>query len=134
MIVVYVAGPFSAPTREGVVRNIANAVARGLDVARIGAMPLIPHSNTSHPNFESIQPYPFWIAGTMELLRRSDALLTVAGWERSSGARGEVLEAAQLSIPVFHELEALEQWLLSGRDDRETMPAPAPREGEVQNG
>jgi hypothetical protein len=130
MLVVYVAGPFSAKDRAGVQRNIANAEAVGLEVAKMGAIPLIPHANTSHPNFEAIQPYEWWIAATLELLRRCDALVTVPGWERSSGARGEVLEAATMSIPVFHELAALEKWLLSGRDDRVTLPAPAPGDDE----
>ena len=70
-------------------------------------MPLIPHANTAHPEFERVQPYPFWIAGTLELLRRADAVLTISGWETSNGARGEVEEALRLGKPVFHELADL---------------------------
>lgn len=76
-ILVYVAGPFSAPTRAGVDVNIARAVAVGLEVAKLDLTPWIPHANTAHPEFEKIQPYPFWISGTTEMLRRCDAMIMV---------------------------------------------------------
>src|SRR5687767_6886277 len=43
---VYVAGSFSAPTRAGVEANIHAAALRGLEVAKLGACPMIPHCNT----------------------------------------------------------------------------------------
>lgn len=130
MILVYVAGSFSATkdeirrieerthtraefdveVRKCVDANIARAVARGLEVARIGLFPVIPHANTAHPDFEKVQPYPFWIDGTMELLFRCDVLVTVPGWEASSGARGEVGQAGEMKMPVFHEIAELEVW------------------------
>lgn len=76
-IFVYVAGPFSAPTRRGVDANIARAVAVGLEVAKLGFMPIMPHANTAHPEFEKIQAYPFWIDGTTELLRKCDVMVMV---------------------------------------------------------
>jgi hypothetical protein len=66
---VYIAGPFSAPTREGVEANIAAAVQVGLDVAALGACPVVPHSNTAHPEFELLQGYEFWIAATKRKCR-----------------------------------------------------------------
>lgn len=110
---VYVAGPFSAPTREGVEQNIARAVARGLQVAALGAMPVCPHANTSHPDYERLQPYQFWIAGTLELLKCCRALITVHGWEASSGARGEVEWMLEVERPVFHKRAQLKAWLES---------------------
>lgn len=124
MKLVYVAGPFTAADRSGVQRNIAAAEAIGLEVARLGACPVVPHSNTSHPNYEAIQPYAFWIEATMELLRHCDALVTVPGWEASTGARGEVEEAARLRTPTFHTIEGLERWLRDERDERDTDPMP----------
>lgn len=111
MKIIYVAGRFSAPTREGVEANILAAVDVALDVARTGGFPITPHANTAHPLFENLQPYSFWIEGTAELLRRSDALITVPGWEASSGARGEVELAHRLGKPVFHSIEELKLWL-----------------------
>jgi hypothetical protein len=66
---VYVAGPFSGKgaTREeqraDTELKIKRAEALGLKVARLGAYPVIPHCNTSHPEFEDVQPYQFWIDG-----------------------------------------------------------------------
>src|SRR5690606_27935442 len=110
---VYVAGPFSGATREAVEANIDAAVALGLEVTRAGACPVIPHSNTAHPDFEQLQNYEWWIAATAKILTRCDALLTTANWEHSRGARGEVQLARMRGIPVFHDLDGLRAWLSS---------------------
>lgn len=111
---VYIAGKFSAPTRSGVEDNIMAAVMVGLAVAKLGGMPVIPHANTAHPEFEKVQEYPFWIEGTTELLRRCDAVMLVDGWTESKGSRGEVDIARQLRLPVFlpGEYEKLGTWLV----------------------
>ncbi len=80
-------------------------------VGKPKAMPVIPHSNTAHEHFEQCQPYQFWIDGTLELLRRCDAVILTDDWERSSGARGEAQEAHRLGMPVFHGVEGLRVWL-----------------------
>jgi len=108
---IYIAGPFSAPTREGVERNIERAALVGVEVARLGAMPVIPHCNTAHPAFEHVQPYDFWIAGTLSLMLSCDAVLLMAGWEHSNGARGEKEAADRCGMPVFHSIPELESWL-----------------------
>ena len=110
MKLIYVAGPFSAPTREGVEANIARAVRLGLEVARIGCMPVIPHANTAHPDFEMLQPYQFWIDGTIELLRRCHAVILTENWEISSGARAEKADAESRGQPVFFTVAELEKW------------------------
>jgi hypothetical protein len=110
-ILVYVAGRFSAPDRARVERNIQLATELGIEVAKLGAMPVIPHANTSHPDFESVQPYQFWIAGTLALLRACAVCIMVPGWESSSGARGERDEMLRLGRPVFHSIGELRAWL-----------------------
>jgi hypothetical protein len=110
---VYIAGPFSARTREGVELNIARAVALGVEVARLGAMPVCPHANTSHPEYERVQPYSFWIEGTMLLLRKCDAVMLVPGWENSKGACCEYDDAFQRNVPIFDALGDLDRWLMA---------------------
>jgi hypothetical protein len=133
MRVIYVAGRFTGMDRACVQRNIAEAVAVGLDVARVGAVPLIPHSNTQHPNFESLQPYEWWIEATKELLRRCDGIIMVPGWEASKGACGELAEAQRLGLAVFMSIEELVERIgaksrpfsdVPKPDDRPTDPAP----------
>lgn len=98
---VYVAGAYSAPTRSGVEANIRRAEHYALAVARIGGMPVCPHTNTAHPRFSELQEYQFWIVGTMALMRVCNAVVMVEGWEDSKGAVGEREEAIRLHIPVF---------------------------------
>jgi hypothetical protein len=118
MKLVYVAGRFSAPDREGVEANIRAAALVGLEVAKVGGFPLIPHCNTAHPDFERVQPYRFWIDATMAMLCTCEALILVAGWETSSGARGEVAAAQERGMPVFQpgDYEGLAWWLRGSAD------------------
>ncbi len=130
---VYVAGPFSptraqkaclleasggdklcrAAHRACVEENIANAVQLGLKVTELGACPWIPHANTAHPDFESIQDYHFWIAATAEQLRRCDAVIFTDDYKQSSGAQGENQIAIENAIPRFFNLADLATWLRS---------------------
>lgn len=110
-MVVYVAGPFRGKTAWDVERNIREAEELGFRVAQVGAMPLIPHANTRF--FNGTLTDEFWLAGTLELLRRCDALVKTHRWEVSSGARAEVKEARALGIPVFSHLDLvrLKDWI-----------------------
>lgn len=124
---VYVAGPFS-PTlgqrsimssllsahRRAVEQNIFNAARLGLAVSKLGAYPVVPHSNTALPEYEDAQGYEFWIEGTAEMLSRCDAVIFTPDWQESSGARGEERIAAELGIPRFYSLSDLACWLLPG--------------------
>ena len=116
MKVVYIAGPFRASTPWGVECNVRNAEVMALAVAACGAMPMCPHTNTRF--FDGQLTAEFWLAGTLELLRRCDALVLVDGWEKSSGTRAEVNEAARLGLPVFahDQLIELKAWVKTPSD------------------
>lgn len=105
MKVVYVAGPFRAPTQWGIAENIRAAERVGLEIALAGAMPLIPHANTAH--FHGIGSDQVWIDGTLELLRRCDAAVFIPGWPKSSGSRGEWDECRLKRMPKL-DLHAYE--------------------------
>lgn len=116
MKVVYVIGPFRGKTSWDVVLNCRRAELLGFAVAKLGAMPLIPHNNTK--NFNGLLTEDFWVEGTKELLRRCDAAITVEAigesWMMSVGSQGEVNEMLhELRRPVFHNLQSLEMWLKS---------------------
>lgn len=104
MMVIYVAGPFRGPTAWDIAENIRAAERVGLIVAQAGAMPLIPHANTAH--FHGQKPEQYWVDGTLELLRRSDAAVFIPGWRRSTGSLGEWDEALRLFKPHL-DLDAL---------------------------
>lgn len=117
MKVVYVAGPFRARNPNGTNDawrthgNITRAMAVALDVWRLGAAAICPHANAATFQDAAGLPDRVWLDGDLELLRRSDALITVDGWEASTGATAEVEAATALGIPVFHTLDALAIWL-----------------------
>jgi hypothetical protein len=109
MRLVYCAGRYRAPTTWERDCNINDARRVGADVARLGAYPVIPQSNTAH--MDGLCDDRFWLDGTLELLRRCDAVVMCPGWETSSGSRAEKVEAERLGIPVFTKFEDLEWWL-----------------------
>lgn len=109
MVVVYIAGPFRAPSAWEIECNIRQAEALALEVWRSGAVALCPHTNTRF--FHQAAPDGVWLKGDLELLRRCDVLLTTPDWERSSGARAEVQEARNHGMSIFHTLAALRAWL-----------------------
>lgn len=124
----YVAGPFS-PTKKQrdqrirsrhlgdeqfdwvcIQENILNASLLGVEVAKLGVLPVIPHSNTALQAFLDVQPYEFWIEATKEQLRRCDAVIFTDDWRESNGAIGEYELAKALSVPMFKDIQDLKLW------------------------
>lgn len=105
---IYVAGRYRAPDRAAIAQNIAAARQVGMETARLGWFPVIPHSNTSHmDHYLPELGDDYWLSGTKELMERCDALVLVPGWETSEGTKGEIARADELRIPVYRSLEQL---------------------------
>ena len=118
MKLIYVIGPFRAAPQWMLVQNVRNAERLGLEVGKLGAMPVIPHKNTEA--FNGLFNDEFWIDGAKELMRRCDAAITVAAlglsYEHSVGSVGEVDEMSNMCRkPVFHSLGDLRDWLLANK-------------------
>lgn len=107
--VVYIGGKFTGKNSWEIHRNVFYAESLGLAVAEAGAMPLIPHKNTS--NFFGTMTEEFWYEGTLELLKRCDAMILVSGWEDSKGTKAEVEWARDNGIPVLESVGELKAWL-----------------------
>ena len=106
--IIYVAGPYRAPDRASIARNIEAARQVGIHAARLGWYPIIPHTNTAH--MECDLPDlgdEFWLRGTLETMERCDALVLVSGWESSHGTRAEIERADQMQLPVFRGVHLL---------------------------
>lgn len=101
MILVYVAGRYTAPTPAGVEENCRIAREVGVQLAACGknVFPVIPHQTGR--DIEHIGDYEYWIAGTLELMRRCDVVYACPGWETSKGTLAELAEAERLGIPVI---------------------------------
>lgn len=103
MRLVYIAGPFRARTAWDIEENVRHAERIGVEVARAGAMPVIPHANTRY--FSGINDDQFWLDGTLEMLKRCDAIVLSPHWQRSAGSRGEREHALTWPMPVFYAEE-----------------------------
>lgn len=120
--VIYIAGPMRAADGWEVNLNVHRAEVVAREVARMGAVPLTPHSVGAHMIGTETDEY--WLDATLELMRRCDAVLVLpealandAGalyWildddfpfyspltYRSKGTYGEVVEAKRLNIPII---------------------------------
>jgi hypothetical protein len=111
MRLIYIAGPYRAPTEWALVQNIRRAEALALQVWKLGAACICPHKNTAL--LGGCCDDSIWLEGDLEMLRRCDAVVCTDDWQRSEGARNEVIEARRLNIPVFETIAAFEQWLTS---------------------
>jgi nucleoside 2-deoxyribosyltransferase len=117
MKVIYIAGPFRAPSYHvpgqqsawGIHQNITAAMGLALEVWRLGHVALCPHANTFC--FQGAAIDEVWLQGDLELLSRCDAILLTPDWSRSQGARAERDYAIEKGIPVFDALHDLQAWL-----------------------
>ena len=109
MKVIYVAGPYTAESEFEKTLNKASAAKVGIECVKKGWSPIIPHINTG--GFDSVKisddDNTFWYEATMELMRRSDAIVLCSGWSGSSGTISEIVEANNLGIPVYSDVDEL---------------------------
>lgn len=112
MYLVYIAGKYRDDQPYKVYGHIERAWQMGCQVNALGsAYAMIPHKNSEH--MEGLRGPQFWIDATLEMMRRCDAVMIIPGtWETSTGTKGEIAEAERLGIPVFYDIENLEQWLV----------------------
>lgn len=108
MVLVYIAGPYSAATQAGIEENVKAAQKLGAEV--MAAFPgkilaIVPHS--AGKGLEDQGDYKFWIAATLELMGRCDGVVLRHNWSNSAGAVGEVDEAIRRRIPIVVESENL---------------------------
>ncbi len=124
--IVYVAGPFRGSDSFAIAENIRSAERLALQVWQAGGVAICPHLNTMH--FQGAAPDEIWLDGDLDLLRRSDAILMCAGWEKSSGSIGELELAQALELPEFYGIggtigSELTDWLAG--DDKASSEADA---------
>jgi hypothetical protein len=101
MKIIYIAGPYRAPSEWEVVQNIRRAEAAAVFVWQHGAAALCPHKNTALFGGVPGCPDTTWLEGDMEMLLRCDAVFAIENWKNSSGARQEIDTARTNNIPVL---------------------------------
>jgi len=109
----YVAGPYTAPTRDEVAANVARAVEYGKQVLAAGFVPVVPHKITEFWDLDGrfagythgdwLEKYCF------PLLKQCHAIFLYPGWAKSKGACREFDFALEHGIPVVHSVEELKR-------------------------
>ena len=107
MKLVYVAGPLRAADTWSVEQNIQIVERLALDVFGLGAYPVYVHPFARYTEGRRALA----MRGSLELMRRCDALILAAGWDSSDGSVGEWNEMAKLGKPVFYTLDSLRVWI-----------------------
>ena len=103
MQIAYIAGKYRDTYPYQIQENIDRAKEVAKEVWKAGHVAICPHLNSI--NFEGINTEQHFIDGTLEILRRCDALILVPGWETSQGTLGEIKEAEKLRIPVLYSVD-----------------------------
>jgi hypothetical protein len=111
MKLVFVAGPYRHTTEWGVWQNIRRAEDLALELWLLGLSVICPHKNTAM--FGGAAPDDVWLKGSLEVVRRCDAVVCTGDWKQSIGARGEVELAREIGLPVFHSIDEVKDWLKS---------------------
>lgn len=99
----YVAGPFRAKTLNGVQQNIDRARNVAAALAERGLMPVCVHTmeGLAMHDIQQENNGQFWVDGTLEVLRRCDAVVVCGDHRKSAGTMGEIHEAFRRGMPVY---------------------------------
>lgn len=106
---VYIAGPYRDKSAWEVEQNIREAEVAGLDIARMGAVPVVPH--TMYRFYQGVLSDRFWLDATLEIMTACDAVYMLPSWESSIGATCERRYAKKIGIPVFEDKMTLSMFL-----------------------
>lgn len=104
-IVVFISGPYRAPTPWHVEQNIRRAEELAAQVWLNGFTALCPHTNSRF--MTGVAPDEYFLEGDLEMLRRCDCLLLAPGWKKSKGTAQEVNQANALNMPILYSVEML---------------------------
>jgi len=105
---VYCASPYSSADPRQVIANILHAEQVGVEVRRLGHIPLVPH--IALPPF-ALSVEDAWVPAMRECLSHlvsCDAVLLTGEWASSRGCQVEHAAAVEAGMTVFHSLADLE--------------------------
>ena len=114
---VYVAGPYSAASRTERDGNIARADEAGRELLSRGYIPFVPHKMTANWEDDDRFGEGDFMQMDLEWLARCDAILMVAGWKDSKGARIERAWAEGHGLPIWYSIEVVPDLRKEARGD-----------------
>jgi len=103
--VVYLAGPFTADTIEGIQHNIQIAKSVALALWKMGYVVMCPHTNAGGTEWlDSDLPESRIMFGDIVLMLRCDMVVLLPGWENSKGTQKELEFAHRAGMPVLEAM------------------------------
>jgi len=99
--IAYIAGPYRAKTKLGVIRNILKARKIAKKYWALGYTVFCPHLNSAL--MDGIAPDEVFLKGDLEFLQYADILVVIPGWERSTGTLAEIEFAKIKGKPMVFE-------------------------------
>jgi nucleoside 2-deoxyribosyltransferase len=116
MPLVYVAGPYRAPSEYQVRRNIREAEKVAVSLWKAGYAVICPHKNTG--GLGGAADDSVFLEGDLEMMCRCDVVFAIDRWKESSGAKIEIERARVEGIPVVFSYEELDELAKSGKSSR----------------
>lgn len=117
IVLVYISGSYRANTIGKMKINIEDAWRRGLEVLnwsndsnKVIFYPVIPHKCSEF--MDGVISDDNFLAATLELMKRCDAVAIVAGYESSVGVQEEIRMAKELNIRTYYPFEKPSRWEL----------------------
>lgn len=101
MKVIYIIGPFRAPTPWQIEQNVRRAEEVALKLWKQGYAVICAHAMTRFYQHECSDKV--WIQGTTEIMTRCDAVYVLKGWENSVGSGEELGLAINLELEIIYE-------------------------------
>ena len=109
MKLIYVAGKYSGSNYSEIENNIRRAEKASMKLWARGWAVITPHLNTAHfEQYEKVGSvnyitYNMMINGTMEMLKRCDAIFMLNDWAQSEGSIGEHQFAINNGYDIYYE-------------------------------
>jgi len=101
MKTIYVAGKYRGKSENEVYENIHHARTEALKLWEQSWCVITPHLNSAF--MDGMNDAAKFLEGGLELVRRSDAIYLLKGWQSSQGAIAEHNLAVSLGKEVFYE-------------------------------
>ncbi len=101
MKIAYIAGPYRAKTKLGIVLNVIRARKVAKKYWKKGYAVICPHSNSAL--FDGVVPDETFLDGDIEILKLCDVLIAMDGWYMSEGTKNEIKFAYENHIPVVYD-------------------------------
>ncbi len=105
---IYISGPYSATSQEGIQGNVDIAMTIGLRVFKMGHYPFVPHlvhyMHIFGMKYQTYIDYEGWMDYVCRWLPKCDSILH---YESSPGADRELELAKELKLNIYHTIEEI---------------------------